>query len=246
MNGNLQQRKAPVRRSPLLLVLLTGMAAVTLASILAVQSVRQAGVTSGAATSGDGTTDRAGPGTGAAPGDAALARRITVPVESPVPSREAASAVAQEAPPPGSNASASPSKRSRATVRLHPQADETEAPAAGPEPETGEAPIPAEYIPDREGIRTALLDLAPQFRDCYRSWLDFDPEMEGKFRIRFVIEDAEDGSFGRVTSVNLADSELGNPLMEGCVMNLVAGLRFAPSDSGGRIVVSYPFVFRRS
>ena len=245
MNGNPQQQKAPVARNPLLLALLAGMAAVTLASILAVQSIRKAGVAPGSSTSGDGATNLANSGTGAVPGGTVLARRSMFPGGSQVPSRDPALAVAREVSPSGTSGSAFPSKRLRATARPHPQTDETRAPAADPDLDSGEDPSPRQYIPDREGIRTALHELAPQFRDCYRSWLDFDPAIEGKFRVRFVIEEVEDRTYSQVTSVNLADSELGNQMMEGCIMNLVAGLQFVPSESGGRIVVTYPFIFRK-
>jgi hypothetical protein len=66
--------------------------------------------------------------------------------------------------------------------------------------------------------------------------------------VRFVIADPEsddDEALARVAEVQLLDTSLtGEParFIEGCVMNVMASLRFDPPE-GGKLVVSYPFIF---
>jgi len=106
-------------------------------------------------------------------------------------------------------------------------------------------------VTSREGIRAAIRAAIPDIRDCYDAWLQARPELGGRLAVRFTIESAggeatgqDDGTDvpARVTNVRIVSSELDHGLLEGCVLNVTAGLRFRP-PRGGKITVTYPFRF---
>ncbi|MFT5430615.1 MAG: hypothetical protein ACI9OJ_001291 [Myxococcota bacterium] len=97
---------------------------------------------------------------------------------------------------------------------------------------------------DGAGIRAAMDSAREPIRECYEGWVRSNPELGGKLVVRFVIEvpeEPKDDTSGRVTSVEIPDSEIEHPLLEGCVLNAVTALRFSNPDEP--ITVSYPFSF---
>jgi hypothetical protein len=76
-----------------------------------------------------------------------------------------------------------------------------------------------------------------EFRDCYERGLGRDPKLEGRVRVRFVIE--RDGT---VSEIGEADSEFPDPQVLQCVRNGFRALIFPPPD-GGIVTVVYPIRF---
>lgn len=95
---------------------------------------------------------------------------------------------------------------------------------------------------DKSGIQSAMREITPAIRECYDGWIQDNREMQGKLVVKFTIGADPGADEAKVQSVNLPESELGNPLMEGCVLNAVSGLRFDVPDDGN-LTVNYPFRF---
>lgn len=95
---------------------------------------------------------------------------------------------------------------------------------------------------DKTGIQAAMKEVTAQIQECYDGWIQSNPDMQGKVLVRFTIGAEPGDQEARVLEVELPESELDNPVMEGCVLNVVSGLRFNPPD-GGKLVVNYPFRF---
>lgn len=98
---------------------------------------------------------------------------------------------------------------------------------------------------DREGITGAMAEARPEIKRCYEQWLADNPGLAGKMVATMVIEAAEEGAeVAKVHSVDLKDSELDHPFLEGCVLNAMEELRFEnPTGDTGRLTVNYPFLF---
>jgi len=95
---------------------------------------------------------------------------------------------------------------------------------------------------DAVGIRAAMDEVRPAIAECYSAWAKENPELAGKLVVSFTIEsESPEGEQARVTAVSIPKSEVDHPLLEGCVLNAVVGLRFA--GGGEPITVTYPFRF---
>lgn len=113
------------------------------------------------------------------------------------------------------------------------------------EADEADAPQGSVHAPDRQGIQAAMNEARPLIGECYDAWLRAHPELAGKLVVHFTINDPlpeDDEGLARVTVADIDDSTVDHALLEGCVMNVVAGLRFDPPESG-KLRVSYPFLF---
>lgn len=99
---------------------------------------------------------------------------------------------------------------------------------------------------DKDGIQAAMRESRPKLRECYAAWLKENEALGGRMVVRFTISPGEGGEAerGRVTRVEIPDSELDHGLLEGCVLNVLAGLSWSAPDEP--LTVSYPFVFAGS
>ena len=93
---------------------------------------------------------------------------------------------------------------------------------------------------DKEVIRGVIRSHADEVRTCYDAVALTRPDARGKMMIRFGI-----AASGIVAASCLVTSELSEPAVERCVVDLPLGWTFPPPDGGGWVVVSYPFVFSR-
>ena len=100
-------------------------------------------------------------------------------------------------------------------------------------------PVPAEDGLPRPVIQAAVRGWSRQLRYCYERALVSDPTLAGTVRVRFVI-----GPDGSVTEAAVADSTLGKPDVEECVLRAIRQVTFRPPEGGGTVVVTYPFLFR--
>lgn len=169
-----------------------------------------------------------------------------------------ATAQATSSSPTASNAGADATGPSQPTATPLPSDG---GPSAASVPDTGtwgtpstpgnaqpSAPDDAERMTwsvDRDGIQGAVREALPDIRECYQGWLRANPALAGKVTVRFTIAtDPDDGERGKVTKAALVASDVGHPLMEGCVLNVMAGLAFEAPLDGKPLDVNYPIILQ--
>ena len=98
----------------------------------------------------------------------------------------------------------------------------------------------------REGIQEAVTEHLEEVRYCYESWMDQNPDLEGRLVLSLGIP-AERGDGdpegARLLRVEIEESEVDHAFFEGCVLGVLSELHFVPPEEdilGPRI----PFVFR--
>lgn len=92
---------------------------------------------------------------------------------------------------------------------------------------------------ERQDIEIVLKQRMGLIRRCYTRELRRDPTLQGTLKVRFVID--EDGS---VKYSALRGSQLGNSIVEDCVVDEIKKLRFPMPRGDGTVIVTYPFSFR--
>ncbi len=98
---------------------------------------------------------------------------------------------------------------------------------------------------DRDGIQGAVREAVPDIRECYAGWLRANPALAGKVTVRFTIAtDPDDAERGKVTRAALVASDVGHPLMEGCVLNVMSELAFEAPADGKPLDVNYPIILQ--
>ena len=113
------------------------------------------------------------------------------------------------------------------------------------DPENPEEDPPMVWHASREGITEALKDSQREFHECYAAWGRLQPELSGRISISFEItRDPTNPEVGRVTSVQLMDSELEHPFLEGCILGRFYDLQFE-GMTDEKIVTRIPMMFRR-
>jgi len=94
---------------------------------------------------------------------------------------------------------------------------------------------------DKEVIRPIIRSHVPEVKACYDAVTATHPAAAGKVMIKFGIT-----ASGRVATSCLESSELHDPSVEGCIVDLPFSWTFPKPDGGGWVLVSYPFVFTRA
>jgi len=93
------------------------------------------------------------------------------------------------------------------------------------------------------GIYAALRESVPYIQECYRGWRGADPTLRGRIVTRFrVVQDPDDAERGVISEAEIEEGALGNPLMEGCVLNALSDREFGAPDER-EIVVRYAIFF---
>ncbi len=100
------------------------------------------------------------------------------------------------------------------------------------------------YPLTKDGIQSAVRAKKAELQSCYESWQKVQPDLAGRLVTRFEItkDEESDEPVARIREVTLAESELDNVFMEGCVRQVMEELRFDPPESG-KLVVNYPLTF---
>lgn len=93
-----------------------------------------------------------------------------------------------------------------------------------------------------EGIQGAMQDALGDISDCYENWLQQNPDLSGRMTMHFVVRAEGDSGVATIAVVEVIDGGLGHVAMEGCVGNVIHGLRFEP-PAEGETSVNYPFSF---
>ncbi len=93
--------------------------------------------------------------------------------------------------------------------------------------------------PYKASISRVMKTLSPQIQYCYVQALTRRPSIQGRLLVRFIIDTA-----GQVPVARIKQS-LGDKILDSCILRIVRSARF-PRPRGGRIIVSYPFLFKPS
>jgi len=91
---------------------------------------------------------------------------------------------------------------------------------------------------DREAIRRAIQSNLRAIRTCYERQLNRQPDLFGKLIMEWVIAEQ-----GRVRSVRVKSSEIGDPRVGECVGGVIRTIRFPEPPTNEEVTVSYPFFF---
>ena len=91
---------------------------------------------------------------------------------------------------------------------------------------------------DASVVEDILREHLPQFRYCYQKELDRANKISGAITLHFNI-----GASGRVVKAGLAKSALPASV-EGCVVNVLKGIRFPAPLGGGVVAMRVPMSFR--
>ena len=88
-------------------------------------------------------------------------------------------------------------------------------------------------------VQRVLDGARPRFRICYERALELDPSLEGTVRLRFVV-----GATGDVVAASAERSTLDDSETVACILHMVEGVSFPPSEAGDVTVVQ-SLTFRR-
>lgn len=143
--------------------------------------------------------------------------------------------------PPLPSTSLSTSKRTPMITNRPPVLDVAAAAdvaSAGPNSRPrGELPAPHEL--SKKGLRRAIEEKLPEIRECYEAWQKQNPAIAGRLMVGFDIT-ADNSGTAEVQHIEVLDGGVGQPFMEGCVLNAFQDIRFEEPPGGGRVKVRYP------
>jgi hypothetical protein len=78
-----------------------------------------------------------------------------------------------------------------------------------------------------------------QVKYCYEKELSKNPNLYGKVVVQFTI-----GASGKVDEGHIAQTEMNNESVEGCIIRNVKMWVFPQPKGGGVVLVTYPFIFK--
>jgi outer membrane biosynthesis protein TonB len=90
----------------------------------------------------------------------------------------------------------------------------------------------------RQEIMAVIRTNLNQIRHCYEQLLQRSPKVSGRLKVKFAI-----GADGRVTSTSIADGDISDSIMRGCVTGKVQRWAFPKPRGASSVNVQYPFVF---
>ncbi|MCX7943849.1 MAG: AgmX/PglI C-terminal domain-containing protein [Deltaproteobacteria bacterium] len=94
---------------------------------------------------------------------------------------------------------------------------------------------------DKELIRRVIRAHANEIRYCYELELAKNPGLWGKVSVNFVISPT-----GSVQSAKVKETTLNNQNVENCIISKVKGWKFPEPKGGGIVIVTYPFILKRT
>jgi hypothetical protein len=99
----------------------------------------------------------------------------------------------------------------------------------------------------KEYIRSVVHEATPLIRECYEMALEEDRDLAGTLRARFSIAgEADVGGLVETVDVEADDGLAVSATLVECMRETVYSLQFDPPEGGGRVDVTYPFIFRTS
>lgn len=184
--------------------------------------------------------------------DSAAPSTTPAPAAAPSLPRKAQPTAAPPAAPPPRSAN-SPSSASGPPPVRAPSPSPAPAPASPPAPvrdvleEVSSPALEGDVMVwglDKESIHEALLSNTEAYRQCYEEWAENTPGLGGKLTIQFTIgKDSDNAEVATIIDISAAESELNHAFFEGCVMNVISGLKFEPPEEG-TVSVHIPYRFR--
>lgn len=98
---------------------------------------------------------------------------------------------------------------------------------------------------DKEYIRERIIeDLLPVAVECYSSVLAEQPDAGGKIVMRFaILGDPDVGGVVDEATVDPLQSDFDNAFLRECMTQSLMAVNFDAPPEGGRMEVTYPFVF---
>ncbi len=91
----------------------------------------------------------------------------------------------------------------------------------------------------QEVVGRVLQRVHSQAKYCYEKELNRNPNLSGKITTNFLI-----GPTGAVVTAKIAESTMGDPPVEQCLVKVIERLRFPPCAGGGTAEVTYPWIFK--
>jgi Ca-activated chloride channel family protein len=91
----------------------------------------------------------------------------------------------------------------------------------------------------KDAIHPILRRQAGRFRHLYERALQRNPSLSGKIVVRFTI----DGR-GQVVEAAVTATTVNDAALEAAIVQLIKKLRFPAPEGGGKVVISYPLIFR--
>lgn len=94
---------------------------------------------------------------------------------------------------------------------------------------------------DKELIRRVIRAHANEIRYCYELELAKNPGLWGKVSVNFIISPT-----GSVQSAKIKETTMNNQNVENCIVGKIKGWRFPEPKGGGIVIVTYPFILKRT
>lgn len=94
---------------------------------------------------------------------------------------------------------------------------------------------------DKELIRRVIRAHANEIRYCYELELAKNPGLWGKVSVNFVISPT-----GSVQSAKVKETTINNQNVENCIISKVKAWKFPEPKGGGIVIVTYPFILKRT
>ena len=91
----------------------------------------------------------------------------------------------------------------------------------------------------KDQISRTIKSNRPAVRSCYEKALGRRPGVEGKVAVRFTI-----GATGEVTAVDVAEQTVQDEQLSTCLVVAVKSWKFPEPKGGGKVTVTYPFIFK--
>lgn len=91
---------------------------------------------------------------------------------------------------------------------------------------------------DKGAIARVVRAYLGRIKRCYERQLIIDPKLSGKITANWTI-----GSDGRVKEVKYVKDTMGNSGVTRCVVNQIRAWKFPKPRGGGKVIVTYPFLF---
>lgn len=93
----------------------------------------------------------------------------------------------------------------------------------------------------KEVIRRIIGRHINEVKFCYEQELNQRPDLQGRVSVKFIISPT-----GAVQTAAKADSTMGNPKVDECIVQAVRRWVFPSPEGGGIVVVTYPFVLEQA
>jgi hypothetical protein len=88
---------------------------------------------------------------------------------------------------------------------------------------------------DHAAVEEGLRQAQPGIHGCWERAVRQDPNQGGRLELRFVI-----GATGQVDDTAILASDLANPELEACILEVMGGLAFTAPSGGGVAMIDYP------